>query len=121
MTEIQDSPLIDHVEDGDIELVNGKHFKDAVLFPGGSHSWDCKSIGREDEISVEDVNELLEHNADILVLSECKDGKIPVSLETVKMLMNKGVKVYIRNTETAVRIYNKLAKRHKHVGAIIHS
>ena len=118
---IEDSPLIDHVEEGDIELVNGKHFKDAVLFPGGSHSWDCSSIGQDAEISVDEVMELLEHNADILVLSESKDGKIPVSLDTVKMLMNKGVTVYIRKTEKAVRIYNKLARRHKHVGAMIHS
>ncbi len=123
MKEIQDSPMIDHVCWGDIELVDGKHFKDAVLFPGGAHSWDWSQTGTQHSpgIKIADVMELIEHDADILILSEGMAGSLHVAPETIKMLQDKGVKVYIRKTEKAVRIYNQLAKRHRHVGALLHS
>lgn len=116
-------PRISHLSWGrlDVEGEDGS-FKDAKLFPGGAREWDWKVTGTHHEPGIQpaDVEELLERGATAVVLSKGFHERLRVAPETLRMLEDRGVSVYVRQTEEAVRLYNELRETEK-VGALIHS
>ncbi|MBA2346285.1 MAG: Mth938-like domain-containing protein [Rubrobacter sp.] len=121
MTQEARSPRVTHVSWGRLETEDGA-FKDAKLFPGGAKEWDWKETGTRHEPGVQsaDVEELLEHGATVVVLSKGFHERLRVMGETLRMLEDKGIAVYVEQTEEAVRLYNELGKNER-VGALIHS
>ena len=67
-----------------------------------------------------DVEELLEHGADVVVLSKGVMERLRICPETLEMLKNRGVAAHVLQTEEAVRQYNELQRRHR-VGGLFHS
>lgn len=117
------SPRISHLSWGRLE-VEGRDgtFKDAKLFPGGAREWDWKETGTHHEPGVQpaDVEELLKRGATVVVLSKGFYERLRVAPETLRMLEDEGVSVYVRETGEAVRLYDELRKTEK-VGMLIHS
>ena len=105
----------------DVEGEDGS-FKDAKLFPGGAREWDWNETGTRHEPGIQpaDVEELLEHGATVVVLSEGFHERLRVAPETLRELDDRGVPAYVRQTEEAVRLYGELREKEK-VGALIHS
>ena len=105
----------------DVEGEDGS-FKDAKLFPGGAREWDWNETGTRHEPGIQpaDVEELLEQGATAVVLSNGFNERLRVTPETLRELDDRGVPAYVRQTEEAVRLYNKLSKSER-VGALIHS
>ena len=66
------SPRITHLSWGRIEVEGGRSFKDAKLWPGGGRAWDWKETGTRHRPGVQpaDVEELLAHGAEVVVLSK---------------------------------------------------
>ncbi len=97
-------------------------FKDAKLFPGGAREWDWNETGTRHTPGVQpaDVEELLAHGADVVVLSRGVDQRLQVPLETLRFLEDRGVAAHVLPTEEAVRLYNELRERRK-VGGLFHS
>lgn len=117
------APRVTRLAWGRVE-VEGREgaYKDAKLYPGGSREWDWRETGTQHEPGIQpaDVEELLAHGAEVVVLSQGVYERLQVCPETVQMLEARGVRAHILQTEDAVRRYNELAGTEA-VGALIHS
>jgi hypothetical protein len=119
-----DSPRITHVSWGRLDVEGeSTSFKDAKLFPGGAREWDWKETGTSHSpgIQPEDVQELLDHGAQVVVLSKGMNRRLGVKPETLSMLEEKGVDVRVEPTDAAVETYNDLRADGRSVGGLFHS
>lgn len=100
-----------------------EEFKDAKLWPGGGRTWDWNETGTHHSpgVQVEDVKELVENGAEILILSRGYFSRLKVKDETLQWLKEKDVKVEMLETGKAAKRYNELAAQGKAVGGLFHS
>lgn len=108
---------------GQIEVEGSVRFRDAKLWPGGARSWDWTETGTDHEPGVQpaDVAELLEHEPDVIVLSQGRQRRLGVRPETLYLLGERGVEVVREETPTAIELYNRLAAQGRRVAALIHT
>lgn len=116
------SPHISHLSWGRIETSVGQTFKDAKLWPGGGREWDWGETGTHHSPGTqpEDVAELLENGAEVIVLSKGVWERLQVCPETLSLLEERGVEVHVLQTEQAVEKYNELSQS-RPVGGLFHS
>jgi hypothetical protein len=116
------SPKISSVKWGEIITDDGNRYKDAKLFPGGSGKWNWNETGTHHTpgIQPDDIKELLEHDAEIIVLSQGFYERLQVSDNAKQFLNQKNIPFYILETSKAAQKYNALRETQK-VGALIHS
>lgn len=97
-------------------------YKDAKLWPGGSRAWDWNETGTDHTPGVQpaDVEELLDHGSEVIVLSKGMMERLQVKPETLEFLEERGVDVHVLQTEDAVDLYNELAGE-RPVGGLFHS
>ena len=117
------SPEILSLSWGRVEVAGAAGpYKDAKLFPGGSRAWDWRETGTRHVPGVQpaDLEELLEHGAEVVVLSRGQLGALQVSETALAWLREREVEVEVHGTKRAVERYNALAGRRK-AGALIHS
>lgn len=115
------SPKIMSLSWGEIQTKEHT-YKDAKLYPGGSRAWDWTETGTQHVPGIQpaDVEELLEHDAKILILSKGINERLQTSDGTIEFLEDQGCTYYILQTEEAVEKYNSLCENEQ-VGALIHS
>jgi hypothetical protein len=117
------SPQITHVSWGRLE-VEGKAtpYKDAKLFPGGSREWNWRETDTEHVPGIQpaDVQELLDHGAEVVVLSRGMAECLQVPCETLDFLKKRQVEAHVLPTPQAAELYNRLAKE-KPVGGLFHT
>ena len=101
-------------------LGEGKDFK---LWPGGGRPWDWRETGTEHDPGIQpaDVAELLEHGAEIVVLSRGRELRLQTASSTLNELAGQGVDVRQEETQAAIDTYNELARRGLKVGGLFHS
>jgi hypothetical protein len=116
------SPRITHLSWGRLEVEGYPAFKDAKLYPGGARAWDWRETGTEHVPGIQpaDVEELLEHGASEVVLSQGMTGRLQVAPETLKMLKDRGISVHVLGSREAVDTYNELRKTEP-VGGLFHT
>ena len=116
------SPRIVRLSWGSIEVEGGSRFKDAKLWPGGSREWDWGETGTHHSPGIQpaDVEELLRHGAQRVVLSRGQQRRLQVCAETRRMLRERGVAVDVLETNEAVRRYNAIRETEA-VGGLFHS
>lgn len=118
------SPRITHLSWGRLE-VEGQDaaFKDAKLWPGGARAWDWNETGTRHRPGIQptDVEELIEHGADTVILSKGINERLRVKSETLAALQAKDVAVDVLQTEEAVERYNALQAKGEAVGGLFHS
>jgi hypothetical protein len=116
------SPHIVHLSWGRLEVEGYPGFKDAKLFPGGARAWDWRETGTQHVPGIQpaDVEELLQHGATVVVLSQGMTGRLQVAPETLRVLEDKGVPSHVLGTEEAVKIYNELSETEP-VGGLFHT
>ena len=118
------SPRITHVSWGRLEIDDGaQSFKDAKLYPGGARAWDWNETGTSHNPGIQpaDVNELLEHDVSVVVLSRGMNKRLQVKPETLDMLDEAGVDTHVLQTKQAVERYNDLQAADEAVGGLFHS
>jgi hypothetical protein len=122
MAEELRSPRISHLSWGRLEIEGFGAFKDAKLYPGGARAWDWRETGTRHVPGIQpaDVEELLDHGAELVVLSRGVLEALRVCPDTLALLENKGIPARVLQTEEAVGLYNRLAEEHR-VGALVHS
>lgn len=122
MEQERSSPRITGFSWGRLDVDGDRSFKDAKLFPGGAREWNWRETGTAHDPGIQpaDVEELLEHGADVVVLSKGVLERLQICPETLEMLNNRGVAAHVLQTEEAVRLYNKLQRKHR-VGGLFHS
>ncbi|MBW8012116.1 MAG: hypothetical protein FVQ83_12895 [Chloroflexi bacterium] len=116
------SPRITHLSWGRMEVEGVGVFKDAKLYPGGGRAWDWNETGTRHSPGIQpaDVAELLEHGAQVVVLSKGMHEDLKVQPETLQLLEDKGIPVHNLQTERAVEKYNQLRETEM-VGGLFHS
>lgn len=116
------SPRIASIKWGRIELDDGSTYKDAKLFPGGSRQWDWNETGTHHKPGIQpaDVQELLDHGAQVVILSRGYLKRLGVCDETLELLKRKGVDVHVDTTGDAAELYNERAASEP-VGGLFHS
>lgn len=120
------SPRILHLSWGRLEVEDPggatRRYKDAKLFPGGSRAWDWLETGTSHEGGIQpaDVEELLEHGAEAVVLSRGMHRRLRVADATLERLEEAGVSVDVLPTDEAARRYTELRERTA-VAGLFHS
>src|SRR5438093_11054130 len=107
------SPRINHVSWGRLEVEGeAEPYKDAKLFPGGSHEWNWRETGTSHKpgIQIADVQELLDHGAKIVVLSRGMAECLHVPRKTLEFLERRQIAVHVLPTQQAVAVYNEFAR-----------
>lgn len=101
-------------------LGNGRDFK---LWPGGGRPWDWRETGTHHVPGIQrsDVQELLDHGSEIVVLSRGMEMRLETPQETIAYLEEQGVTVHVEETQAAVAHYNELAEEGVNVGGLFHS
>jgi hypothetical protein len=79
------SPRIARLSWGRLEIDDGRGFKDAKLYPGGAREWDWHETGTHHIPGIQpaDVAELLDHGAEVVVLSKGVWERLRVCPETL--------------------------------------
>jgi hypothetical protein len=97
----------------------GRDFK---LFPGGGRAWDWNETGTRHQPGIQpaDVRELLDHGAEVVVLSRGMELALHTCPETLALLETEGIEVHVEETTEAVRLYNELRETAA-VGGLFHS
>ena len=108
---------------GYVEVDGVGRLRDAKLWPGGGRSWDWNETGTEHQPGIQpaDVEELLEHGPEIVVLSRGRQLRLETSPETLALLTEHDVEVARDETGTAIDEYNRLAAEGRRVAALLHT
>ena len=116
------SPRITHVSWGRMEVEGVGTGKDFKLYPGGGREWDWRETGTQHVPGIQpaDVQELLDHGAEVVVLSRGMQLMLQTRRDTLALLESKGVAVHVEETASAVELYNKLRETGA-VGGLFHS
>jgi hypothetical protein len=112
------SPHIAALVWGRIEVEGVGTFRDAKIFPGGAREWDWNETGTAHQPGIQpaDVAELLEHGATTLVLSQGMASCLHVCPETLRLLVDKGIRTHVLPTAEAVKLYNQLCDTERVAG-----
>lgn len=116
------SPKILDMSWGQIEVDGFDEFKDVKLYPGGARSWNWTETGTEHSPGVQfaDVEELIEHGAEVVILSKGVYGRLRVHETTVEELNKRGITTHVLKTKAARKLYNQL-RDDTPVGALLHT
>jgi hypothetical protein len=117
-----ESPQISSVEWGKTVVDGLGPLKDVKLWPGGGRAWDWRETRTEHVPGIQpaDVQELLDHGAEVVVLSRGMELRLQTCPETLELLAHHNVTVYVEETTDAVALYNRLAQSQP-AGCLIHS
>ena len=117
------SPTILDSSWGHMEAEGIGRGKDFKLWPGGGRAWDWRETGTQHDpgIQLADVAELLEHGAEIVILSRGRELRLQTASSTLNELAEHGVDVRQDETQAAIDTYNELARRGLKVGGLFHS
>ena len=117
------SPAVVDDSWGRLVLNDGRTFKDAKLWPGGAREWDWTETGtgHREGIQPADVEELVEHGAEVVVLTGGRLGALRIPRQTVAALEARGVEVICARTGEGLERYRQLRERGRRVGALVHS
>jgi hypothetical protein len=123
MTEHPKSPTIEHLSWGLMQVHGLGTGKDVKLWPGGGRAWDWRETHTRHVpgIQVADIAELIDHGANVIVLSRGMNLVLQTAPETVKWLDQQGVRHHILETRGAAKLYNELAGQGVAVGGLFHS
>ena len=116
------SPTITHISWGNLEIDGQVWGQDFKLYPGGSRDWDWRETDTHHVPGIQpaDVMELLDHGADIIVLTRGMQLVLQTCPETLELLKDREIPVYVEETKAAVELYNRLAQSER-VGGLFHS
>ena len=117
------SPKIISIRWGRMTIENIGSGRDFKLWPGGGRDWDWNETGTHHSPGIQssDIEELISHGSEIVVLSRGFDLSLGLSRESVDYLKNRDVEYYFEQTKAAVELYNRLAKEGRKVGGLFHS
>jgi hypothetical protein len=117
------SPKISRITWGEMDIEGLGSGKDWKLWPGGGRKWDWNETGTHHEpgIQLGDVEELLEHGSEVVILSRGQELGLQTSPDTLDLLRERGVAVHIEETRAAVKRYNDFAEQGEAVGGLFHS
>ena len=117
------SPRITHLSWGRMEVEGLGTGRDFKLYPGGGRAWDWRETGTHHVpgIQPEDVRELVEHGAQVVVLSRGMELGLRTQAATLAWLEERGVETLVLETNAAAARYNELAAGPRPAAGLFHS
>lgn len=120
------SPIVKHISWGRTEVgVQGQTlvFKDCKLWPGGAAEWDWNETGTHHTPGIQpaDVQGLLAHDPDVVILSRGMQRRLQTAPETEQLLQSRDISYEILETNAAIERFNALAREGRRPAALIHS
>jgi len=102
------------------QLGRGKDFK---LWPGGGRDWDWSEFGtgHGKGVQPQEVEELIAHGCQIVILTTGRLKRLKVRRQTVEKLEDQGVRVIVAGTKAGIKTYNEYAEKGAAVGGLFHS
>ncbi len=121
-----DITRITHISWGHMEVTAGGQiykFKDCKVWPGGAKAWDWNLTGTQHQPGIQprDIEEILDQNIEVMILSRGMQLMLQVYPETEELLKSKGIEYHIEQTRKAVEKFNELMDKGKRTGGIFHS
>lgn len=118
--------LIKQLSWGEIELkVNGdsRNFRDCKIWPGGAREWDWDETGTSHSpgIQIADIEEILDKDVEVIILSRGQQRRLQVMQETQDYLDQQDITYHIEETNQAVDHFNELSRAGKRVGGVFHT
>jgi hypothetical protein len=97
--------------------------KDVKLWPGGGRAWDWRetNTAHVPGIQVADIVELVDHGAEVIVLSRGMELVLQTCPETVTWLDEHRLKYHILESREAAALYNEIAGHGVAVAGLFHS
>ena len=122
MTNTEKSPKVTAHSWGEIEVEGFGKFKDVKLYPGGVRTWDWRETGTQHSpgVQIADAEELIEHGAQVIILTQGVLGMLKTPAETISGLEARGLTIHTARTPAAIKLYNQL-REEMPVGILIHS
>ncbi|MCF7798051.1 MAG: MTH938/NDUFAF3 family protein [Lentisphaeria bacterium] len=116
------SPQIERLAWGEIELAGGRRFKDLKVWPGGAREWDWRETGTHHVPGIlpRDVEELLQRGVTEVVFGCGHLKRLQVDDATLRLLAERKIPIHAYSTRKAVQLYNDLCSK-KRVGGLFHS
>jgi len=123
MEDTTHSPLILKLGWGKMEVEHLGRGKDFKLWPGGGRPWDWGEAGTSHTrgIQIDDVKELVEHGAKVIVLTRGMLLRLTVPDRTRDYLESRNIEVVVASTKTGMKIYNDYAEKKVPVAGLFHS
>lgn len=117
------SPRVQDHGWGFVDVEGLGRLRDAKLWPGGGRGWDWNETGTHHRPGIQpaDLTELLEHGADVVVLSRGRDLRLETTPEALSLLAARHAEVVRDETGAAIGEYNRLAAAGRRVAALLHS
>jgi hypothetical protein len=108
---------------GNLDVEDLGTLRDAKLWPGGGRAWDWNETGTRHVPGIQpvDLDDLLVHDPEIVVLSRGREQRLQTCAETFTTLEQRGIEVEWHETSAAIEIYNTLAGQGRRVAALLHS
>ncbi len=118
--------LITDLSWGNMEVSIGGEvqvFKDCKIWPGGARTWNWGETGTSHTPGIQpvDIEEILEHNVEAIVLTRGVIGRLGICAETEALLRERGISYHVEKTNKAVQLFNELVEQGKRVGGVFHS
>jgi hypothetical protein len=123
IVEHQNSPIIEHLSWGVMEVAGLGSGKDVKLWPGGGRAWDWTETNTRHVpgIQIADIAQLIDQGANVVVLTRGMDLVLQTCAETIAWLNDHDVLYHILETRQAAKMYNELAMQGFPVGGVFHS
>lgn len=123
MSKMPKSPRVVHISWGRMEVEGVGTGKDFKLYPGGGRAWDWTETNTQHVPGIQpaDVQELVEHGSEVVVLSRGMNLALRTCPETLEFLRARGIRTHVEETSAAVELYNELAGKSQAVGGLFHS
>jgi len=117
------SPIINHISWGQMEVSDIGTGKDFKLWPGGGRAWDWRETDTHHVPGIQpaDIRELLKNGSRTIVLSRGMLLKLKTAPETLELLASMNINIHVAETKEAAEIYNNLASNGEPVGGLFHS
>jgi hypothetical protein len=117
------SPKISRIAWGEMDIEGLGSGKDWKLWPGGGRQWDWNETGTHHEPGIQpaDVEELLEHGSEIVILSRGQELRLQTTQAALDLLRERGVTIHVEETRAAVKRYNDFVDQGELVGGLFHS
>lgn len=123
MLQQKQSPAINSIEWGKIVVGALGTFRDVKLYPGGGREWDWRETDTHHVpgIQTADIQELIEKQCEVIVLTRGMQLVLQTCPETLEQLRDLSIETFVEETNAAVATYNKLVAEGKSVGGLFHS
>jgi hypothetical protein len=117
------SPIINHISWGQMEVSDIGTGKDFKLWPGGGRAWDWRETDTHHVPGIQpaDIQELIDQGSRTIVLSRGMLLKLKTAPETLELLESMNINIHVAETKEAAEIYNNLASNGEAVGGLFHS